>query len=149
MGCGNEREEAPPFEPFEEPPIQAKVIVIGPKAVGKTTMIQSLLDKDASNVGAATTKKQSNTKQYDVNVNGEPKKLDLNVWDTPGLEHTETVKVDDFRDVDAVVLVYSIDLDSSFDAACALYDKAKEISGKNAVYFLVANKCDLDAEGRR
>ena len=48
-----------------------------------------------------------------------------------------------------VVLVYSITLDSTFDAACNLYDNIKDVTGKDASYLLVANKKDLEEKGLR
>ena len=47
--------------------------------------------------------------------------------------------------MNAVVLVYSIDLDSSFDLVNNLYDITKAEVGEDVLFFLVANKCDLDA----
>ena len=43
----------PDFEKWEEPPIQAKVIVLGPKSVGKTTMIQYFMQGDNTSLTAA------------------------------------------------------------------------------------------------
>ena len=39
MGCSNEREEQIATGTFETPDQKAKVIVVGPPFVGKTTMI--------------------------------------------------------------------------------------------------------------
>ena len=82
-------------------------------------------------------------------MNGEKRKLDMNVWDTPGIDVNDSFHLDDFKDLDAVVLVYSIDLDSTYDAACSLFDNTKDIVPKDAIYFLAANKVDLDEKGLR
>ncbi len=42
------------------------------------------MESDAN--GQATQCTQTSTKQYEININGEKKKLDLNVWDTPGVD---------------------------------------------------------------
>ena len=70
MGCGNPRElDAPPLEMEEKAGIPAKVIVIGHKAVGKSTMISGLLGKnDKKHI--ATTRSSAQKASFYADING-------------------------------------------------------------------------------
>ena len=70
MGCGDNRElSAPPLEMEQKAGIPAKVIVIGHKAVGKSTMITGLLKKDAKTHNA-TTRSSAHKVSFYADLNG-------------------------------------------------------------------------------
>ena len=70
---------------LEENVRHAKVIVVGPTFVGKTTIIQKITES-ASNIEQTSTSKIM-SKDYHVKINMCPQKLRLNIWDTPGGDH--------------------------------------------------------------
>ena len=48
----------------------------------------------------------------------------MNIWDTPA-GNSQSIPID-YKNADAVIMVYSIDKDSSFDFMSDLYDEAKK-----------------------
>ncbi len=49
---------------------------------------------------------------------------------------------------DVVIMVYSIDKESTFDNMPDVYEQSKAFN-QSSLYFLVGNKSDLDKEGKR
>ena len=69
--------------------------------------------------------------------------LEMSIWDTPGGDHFTKVNSQDYMNADVIVMVYSIDLDSTYDNMFDLYEQAKSFN-QNSLFFLVGNKSDLD-----
>ena len=66
-------------------PLKLKVIVVGPTAVGKTTMIEKILGKDDEmSRSSQTTVSKMSILKYDIMVNTCQERLEMNLWDTPG-----------------------------------------------------------------
>ena len=131
----------------ERPPISCKIIVVGPTQVGKTTMIQTMMKKEKEATQASTTSEVHKITE-EVIIGGIYETLEMQVWDTPGGDHFAKVNAQDYMNADVVVMVYSIDLDSTFDNMFDLYETAKSFS-QNSLYFLIGNKSDMDKKGKR
>ena len=58
---------------------------------------------------------KKSTKSYDFSIEKKTKKLHLDVWDTPGGVNLEFNRNLDFAECHCAILVYSIDLESTFD----------------------------------
>ena len=95
--------------------ISKKVVVVGPSAVGKTTIIQQLLNGKTSTKQEQSIKSGSYKKTYNVNINNHQRVLNLNIWDTPGGEEFNNMKDLDYKGADVAVMVYSIDKESTFE----------------------------------
>ena len=65
--------------------IDAKVIIVGPVFVGKTSIVQKLLEKK-DDIEKSTISKEYE-KIYQVKINTGNEKLRLKIWDTPGGDH--------------------------------------------------------------
>ena len=48
----------------------------------------------------------------------------MNIWDTPGGDHFTQTNKTDYNNADAVVMVYSIDISSSYDDITDLHETA-------------------------
>ena len=121
--------------------------------VGKTTMIQTLLNQgfDKENNAKIQASTKSETHQLvkeNYPVGRTHTEMKLNIWDTPGGDHFARVNAADYMNADVVIMVYSIDLESTFDNMHDLYETARTFS-QNSLYFLVGNKEDLDKSGKR
>ena len=60
-----------------------------------------------------------------MKIAGEWETVNMNIWDTPGGDSATQAKSDDYMGADIVVMVYSIDKESSFDNMDDLYQNAK------------------------
>ena len=69
-----------------------------------------------------------NKKRYDCRIAGKLSTLTMSVWDTPGGDHFAKINEDDYRNVDAVILVYSIDKESTYDKISDLHERIISIS---------------------
>ena len=52
----------------------------------------------------------------------------MHIWDTPGGDHFTKVNAQDYMNADVIVMVYSIDLDSTYDNMFDLYEQAKSFN---------------------
>ena len=77
------------------------------------------------------------------------KTLNLKVWDTPGGDNFANNRSIDYAHADVILLVYSIDKDSTLEALEEFIEDAKTYNEKEPKFFLVGNKVDLDAKGFR
>ena len=48
----------------------------------------------------------------------------MKIWDTPGGDHFTQINKLDYENADVVIMVYSIDKESTFDNMTDLHDKA-------------------------
>ena len=72
----------------------------------------------------------------------------MDIWDTPGGDHLTSINASDYNNADAVVLVYAINMESSFESLQDMHERIKSINPK-CLFFLVGNKSDLDGQGFR
>ena len=105
--------------------ITKKVIVIGPTSVGKTTLIQQLIKGTTHVKNSPDISATEHQKIYDFEELNRKKTLVLKVWDTPGHDHFKSNRDVDYAHCDVVILVYSIDKDSTLDELQEFYDDAK------------------------
>ena len=146
--CCDSDEELEEFKE-EQKEFKKKVIVIGPSNVGKTTLIQTLMKSQTGKTQPNTVSKQV-SKEYPFKVAEKPKQIILNIWDTPGGEKFQHTREQDFANCDCAILVYSIDLESTFDVMDEFLQEAIKFgNGKKPLLLLVGNKSDLDTKGLR
>ena len=78
------------------------------------------------------------------------KTLILKLWDTPGGETYKHLRDIDYANAEVVILVYSIDKDSTLeDLGDFLKDAQTFNKNRKLKVFLIGNKSDLDAKGMR
>ena len=128
--------------------IYKKVIVVGASSVGKTTIIQQLLEGNTSDVGPSV-KCSTYKKIYDVNINGNKTRLILTIWDTPGADNFDDMRELDYKGADVAVMVYAIDKDSTLENVDGIVEKCEKFCNPPPLFFLVGNKVDLDEKGLR
>ena len=123
-----------------------KVILVGEKDTGKTSIINRLVSDSFEQASSPTIGK--NTTNYTLN------KITLNIWDTSGEEKFRTVNSLFYKGAKIVLFVYSIVDRKSFDELSKYWMNTIETSLSNPskyfIYFLVmvvvGNKSDLFAE---
>ncbi|XP_022647329.1 ras-like protein family member 11B [Varroa jacobsoni] len=118
-------------------PIKMRVIVVGPKGVGKSAcIVKFLTNKFLYDYSS----KQDNS--YHNQVTLEETIYDLDVTDITKHNSSESLPVTKCEMVDAFVVVYSIDNRWSFDEASGWHQKL-EARFPDSPILLLANKCDM------
>jgi small GTP-binding protein len=128
-----------------------KVAFTGEPATGKTCIITKIREQDAD-LGMLSPTIGPDCYPYKLEMDG--KKFQVRLQDCPGNPSVATVFTAVYRDVDAVVLVFSLADASIFPAVSKWSQKGKELSPANAKFLIVGNKNDLaravsEEEGRK
>ena len=125
----------------KEPEDLMKVITLGESSVGKTSIIEryihnSFEENSISTIGINFTFKQVNLK------NG--KNIYLKLIDTAGQEKYKALAKSYFKNADAVLFVFALDNQESFDNITNWFNLFNDIhNGKEGIpQFLIGNKAD-------
>ena len=116
-----------------------KVIIIGDKGVGKTSICLSLLKKEYINSIPSTISVQ--IQNYQIKIND--KIIQMQFWDTGGLEDFYSYTPNLFQNADLAIFVYSINDKISFEHISSL-DSLLNQNNLECIKFLVGNKIDLE-----
>ena len=119
-----------------------KVIVIGRYGVGKTTIINRLMDKELDKEYEPTM--SIDTKNIQTKVND--KIIQISIWDSCGNDKFAQNTPNLFKNTYIALLVYAInDKEKSFNELENWYNILKEHS-YDSIIFLIGNKNDLEKE---
>ena len=93
-----------------------KIIVIGDKNVGKTTLISALLDEDGTETSRSFSigTVSNDIVHYELETE-EYGTVRLNVWDTVGEDYTDIIANHIFRGANGVILIYDVSNRESFE----------------------------------
>lgn len=116
-----------------------KVVVVGSSGVGKTAIVQRLVDGTFSEEGQSTVGVEF--KSHAVSFDSEVMKL--SIWDTAGQERFRSVSKAYFRNSVGAILVFSLDDQQSFQDLDSWLNDLHSLSTPNAVILLVGNKSDV------
>jgi small GTP-binding protein len=119
-----------------------KIVVVGASSVGKSSIVQRLVQGTFTDDGTSTCGADFYT--YSCPVNNETVKLQI--WDTAGQERFRSISKSYFRNAVGAVLVYDITNMSSFDQLAEWLNDLQTLSAPNAHILLVGNKADLEKD---
>lgn len=119
-----------------------KVVVVGSSAVGKSSIVQRLVQGTFNDDGSPTCGADFYT--YSCPVNSDNVKLQI--WDTAGQERFRSISKSYFRNAVGAILVYDITNMSSFDQLTDWLNDLQSLCTPNAYILLVGNKADLEAQ---
>ncbi|KAK8863568.1 hypothetical protein M9Y10_011254 [Tritrichomonas musculus] len=119
-----------------------KVVVVGASGVGKTAIVQRLVDGSFTDEGQPTIGVEF--KCYTTRVGDD--KVKLNIWDTAGQEKFRSVSKAYFRNAVGAILVYALNDRNSFDELGRWLNDLQSLSTPNCVILAVGNKLDLEEE---
>ena len=116
-----------------------RVVVIGEASVGKTSILNQLIDHcfyehEQSTVGA-------NYQLFVQEVDGV--KIEIQIWDTAGQEKFRSLGPIYFRNSLGAVVVYDVTNRHSFDNLETWITSFQDVAGTNTVVTVVGNKCDM------
>ena len=89
---------------IEQPNATYKIVVVGSSGVGKTSIVQRLVDDVFSNDKASTIGVEFTC--YTCKIGDET--IKLNIWDTAGQEKFRSLAPVYFQDSDSVIIVYDV-----------------------------------------
>ncbi|KAH0791078.1 Ras family protein [Histomonas meleagridis] len=122
-----------------------KVVVVGSSGVGKTSMIQRLIEGTFSADKQPTIGVEFNTFQ----VNCDEETIKINIWDTAGQEKFRSISKAYFRNAVGAVLVFSLIDKNSFDDLNGWLNDLHSLASPNAAILVVGNKCDIQENERQ
>ena len=118
-----------------------KVILLGPIAVGKTSILSRYITNEFSTDHKCTVKNDYKIKIVNVNNTTQAK---LSIWDTCGDEKYRAITRQYYKDTQGVLLVYDITDRNSFESIDMLVEDINNCAPADCVVVLVANKSDLN-----
>jgi small GTP-binding protein len=123
-------------------PPSYKIVVVGASAVGKSSIVQRLVQGTFTEDGTTTCGADFYT--YSCPVNNDNVKLQI--WDTAGQERFRSISKSYFRNAVGAVLVYDITNMTSFDQLAEWLNDLQTLAAPNAYILLVGNKADLESQ---
>ena len=119
-----------------------KIVVVGSSGVGKSAIVQRLVDGTFREEGQSTVGVEF--KPFVIPVNDQNVKLQI--WDTAGQERFKSVSKAYFRNAVGAVLVYDISNDATFEDLTNWLHDLQQLCNPNAYILLVGNKADLEEQ---
>ena len=117
-----------------------KFILVGDKAVGKTSLITQYANKTFTENYIMTIGADKQLKN--INIGG--KEVSLEIFDTVGQEEFRAINKLFMKKTDVALIVYDITNRKSFEELSDWFKIVKEINGnKNVIFGIAANKSDL------
>jgi len=129
-------------EKFSKNLYSHKIILIGHYGVGKTSIINRLMNKEIDKEYAPTI--SIDVKNLQIKVND--KIIQTNIWDCCGNDEFALNTPNLFKNTSISILIYAInDKEKSFNELQNWYNMLKQHSYENII-FLIGNKNDLEKE---
>lgn len=119
-----------------------KVVVVGASGVGKTAIVQRLVDQTFLEEGQPTIGVELKCFQTKCGDDA----IKLNIWDTAGQEKFRAVSKAYFRNAVGAVLVFALNDRQSFDDIESWMNDVHTLCATNAMVLVVGNKADLKQE---
>lgn len=122
---------------------QYKVILLGDGGVGKTSIYDKFTTNTFSGIMSNTLKIEFRVKTIEIDNQNT---VDMQVWDTCGLEKFRTVTRSYYRNNHGCVIIFDITCRDSFNNVMEWYRDLKEYGLKEQIIVIVGNKKDLSGE---
>lgn len=119
-----------------------KLIVIGEPSVGKSCVLNRAVKNEFKGEYEVTIGAEFNSLFFLVRKH----KIQLQVWDTAGMEKFRSIIKVFFNGAQAAFLVYDITRRESFDKLDAWFNMLQETAAPNVKIILVGNKIDKEKE---
>lgn len=119
--------------------ISFKVMLVGDSGVGKTCLLVRFKD-GAFLAGSFISTVGIDFRNKVLNIDGV--KIKLQIWDTAGQERFRSVTHAYYRDAHALLLLYDVTNQASFDNIKAWLTEIHEYAQQDAVLMLLGNKAD-------
>ena len=125
----------------EAPDFNWKVILVGNKAVGKTSITSRHVDNTFDEVYKTTTQVQWSRKNHKVPQTD--KNCQLHIWDTLGQEKFKALAPIFFKKSIGAFLVYDCTNEDSFYALNSWHEQVSNNADSKVVVMVLGNKVDM------
>lgn len=117
-----------------------KIVLLGESGVGKTSIINRIVDQSFDSQCQSTGKAYNDYLYLPINK----KKEKFDIWDTAGQERYRSLTSMFYKNASAVILVYDITSLKSFEEIQKYWERqVKDICSPDVIIALAANKGDL------
>jgi len=116
-----------------------KVLIVGPGAVGKTSLLERLVYDRFSENYKLTIGVNFLSKVIDIRGNG---KVKLTIWDIGGQKRFETMRSEFYKGASGAVLVFDLTRMETYNAIEGWLNEVRYYTG-NIPFILIGNKVDL------
>ena len=118
-----------------------KVTILGDDSVGKTSILSILsgekFDKETSLMTLSI--------DYILdNINIDNKKIQVKVFDTPGIERLRATSLSTVKFSEGIILLFSVDNTYSFNSLNSWLEEIIKIANSDPVIYIVGNKIDIE-----
>lgn len=120
---------------------KCKVVLLGAAGVGKTSLLNRLMNDEFVKEYNTTIGVDFFTKP----IQAQGRSVTLQIWDTAGQERFKSLMPSYIRESSVAVIVYDVSAESSFDEAMEWYETVINERGNEASCVLVGNKNDLES----
>lgn len=122
-----------------------KVVLIGNSGVGKTCLVRRFTQGVFPKGQGATIGVDFMIKTLEIENNaGQKETVKLQIWDTAGQERFRSITQSYYRSAHALILVYDISCQPTFDALTDWIREIQEYANPKVLKILVGNKTDRD-----
>ena len=118
-----------------------KVVLIGSASVGKTSLINRIIENKFEPMTSPTT----GTAFFEYTPKN-PDRPAIEIWDTAGMERYRAVNVVFYREAVGAILVFDLTSYQSFKDLEGWHNEFVSMSPQNPQIVLVGNKCDCTDE---
>ena len=119
-----------------------KIVLIGDSGVGKTCLVNTLVNDEFIEEHQATIGASYSIK--DIHYNKQV--FRLHIWDTAGQERYQSMTPIYFHNAAIALLVFALNDLSSFDSIGRWAQTVTDFPDADITIILLGNKCDLDSE---
>lgn len=124
--------------------VQAKILLLGDSATGKTSLLNRYSDDKFSSSFIATVGVDYKSKIESISAaDGSKTKVKLQIWDTAGQERFRTISLSFLRGAHGIALVFAITDRRSFEHVRDWMAQVKEQT-EGVPMVLIANKADME-----
>ena len=118
-----------------------KITILGDDNVGKTSILSILsgekFDKETSLMTLSI--------DYILdNINIDNKKIQVKVFDTPGIERLRATSLSTVKFSEGIILLFSVDNTYSFNSLNSWLEEIIKIANSDPVIYIVGNKIDIE-----
>ncbi|KAH9047238.1 P-loop containing nucleoside triphosphate hydrolase protein [Lactarius hengduanensis] len=123
-------------------PINVKLLMLGHGSVGKSSLLLRFTDQQWLPELEATATIGVDTWSHKLDVKG--RRVNLTVWDTPGVERFRALTSSYYRGTQGILLVYDITDRESYDALAWWFAERSKHVPESTVKIIIGNKADKE-----
>ena len=147
MGNVCDKDKNPDVQPASNSTPKYKVIVVGDSGTGKTALIHQYINNEFKRDLHATTAFQNYPKFVNIpggGENGIPEKMQLDIWDTAGMEEQRALTRNFYSGAHAAIIMYQINNGNTFKSVDEHMDNVEQMCKDGPFKYIIGNKCDLE-----